>query len=311
MVNCIYICSPGHSGSTLLDLLLGSHSRVESLGEISHLSKNLALNTECTCGKPVRSCPVWQEVLRIMGKRIGADLLTSPYALKIGYPRATVVVDKAHQTPAYLFHRKLMLGFVYLEQRHGINFLPALIKPFQQSLDINLLLFDVVRQVLGTDMVVDSSKSYLKAVGLYRKRPAKVRLILLTRDGRGVLYSAIKRNYSRRASVRGWKNYYARSSPLFTRNVARGHILHVRYEDLAVNPRKELSRICKFLGLQFEESMLDYSSHTHHITNGNDMRFTQTPTITLDASWQRKLSDYDRRYFELRAGQFNRSFGYE
>ena len=45
MVDWIYICSAAHLGSTLLDLLLGSHSRVASLGEISKLLKNIALNT--------------------------------------------------------------------------------------------------------------------------------------------------------------------------------------------------------------------------------------------------------------------------
>ncbi len=38
-------------------------------------------------------------------------------------------------------------------------------------------------------MVVDSSKFYLKALGVYLRNPQEVRIILLTRDGRGVLGS--------------------------------------------------------------------------------------------------------------------------
>ena len=101
MVDCVYICSAGHSGSTLLDLLLGSHSKATSLGEVTHLPKNLALNTLCACGAAVRSCDFWQRIVRALGDRIGADLMANPYALNLGYHRGVVIVDKSHQTAAY------------------------------------------------------------------------------------------------------------------------------------------------------------------------------------------------------------------
>ena len=55
MAKYVYISSAAYSGSTLLDLLLGSHSRIESLGEISFLAQDLAVNNRCTCGTPVRA----------------------------------------------------------------------------------------------------------------------------------------------------------------------------------------------------------------------------------------------------------------
>ena len=151
-------------------------------------------------------------------------------------------------------------------------------KSYQEGLDNNLLVFDVVRKILGVDMIVDSSKSYLKAVGLYPKRPDKIRLIFLTRDGRSVMFSNIKRNPSRRDGLYHWKKYYSRSFPLFRSSVSEEHMFHVRYEDLDSNSTEELTRICDFLGIQFEESMLDYASHVHHITNVNNMRFRESST---------------------------------
>lgn len=50
----LYICSAGRSGSTLINLVLGSHSQCMSLGEIEHLPKNIALNTPCSCGAAAR-----------------------------------------------------------------------------------------------------------------------------------------------------------------------------------------------------------------------------------------------------------------
>ena len=80
MAKCIYICSAGHSGSTLLDLLLGSHSNVTSLGEINQLSKNLSLNTLCTCGEEIRSCDFWKDIANQLKKNLGLDVFADPYS---------------------------------------------------------------------------------------------------------------------------------------------------------------------------------------------------------------------------------------
>ena len=75
----IYIASLPHSGSTLLDLLLGSHSRIESLGEISKLKRYAEApvsgaepgkKQKCTCGAPsIWQCPHWSKVEAALRKR--------------------------------------------------------------------------------------------------------------------------------------------------------------------------------------------------------------------------------------------------
>jgi hypothetical protein len=161
MTSCIYVCSAGHSGSTLLDLLLGAHSRAQSLGEISHLPKNVALNTDCSCGRAIRGCPVWHDVLRVMSSRIGLNIEVNPYAIDLGYPKATDVIDRSHQTRAYLLRRRLVLGLAYARYSLGVELPSVFIKSFQRSVDLNFLLYDIVGEVCGVDLVVDSCKSYL------------------------------------------------------------------------------------------------------------------------------------------------------
>lgn len=66
--NLVYITSNGHSGSTLLDMLIGSHSACTTLGEI-HM---LTLNSKgvCACGAPsYRECRFWSDV----GARLQAE----------------------------------------------------------------------------------------------------------------------------------------------------------------------------------------------------------------------------------------------
>lgn len=60
----IYVGTLGHSGTTLLDLLLNAHSRIASAGELKTLQDFLAdPSRRCTCGAtPLRACPFWAEV---------------------------------------------------------------------------------------------------------------------------------------------------------------------------------------------------------------------------------------------------------
>ncbi len=254
----IYICSAGHSGSTLLDLLIGSHPRIASLGEIDQLSKNLALDTECSCGSRVTACAVWREVVRRVGDAKGINVLAHPYELHMGYPKASVVIDRSHQTSAYLARRELVLGLYYLYLKSGSRLPERLVRPVIAAIDNNVLVFESVRQVLGVDAIVDSSKSYLKAVAMYRRHPDRVRVLLLTRDGRGVYWSNLKRGTPRARVVRDWRNQYSRALPLLRQYVHPAHLMQVRYEDLAAGTEAELRRVCDLVGQPFDPAMLDF-----------------------------------------------------
>ena len=81
--------------------------------------------------------------------------------------------------------------------------------------------------------------------------PDKVKIILLTRDGRGVFYSHLKRNFPKKESLNTWKHHYNRALSLFKDNVDEKSIIHVKYETIAISPRDELKRICNFLGHRF------------------------------------------------------------
>jgi len=69
-IKLIYILGSGYSGSTILDLLLGSHSEIESLGEFLHYEDVVKNNGICTCWKKINDCSYWQEVRRIYSELI-------------------------------------------------------------------------------------------------------------------------------------------------------------------------------------------------------------------------------------------------
>jgi hypothetical protein len=59
----VYIAGLGHSGTTLLDLLLGVHPQVVGLGELYHVahpsSRDAQFASYCSCGHHASTCPFW------------------------------------------------------------------------------------------------------------------------------------------------------------------------------------------------------------------------------------------------------------
>jgi hypothetical protein len=310
MKKYIYICSAGHSGSTLLDLLIGSHSKIESLGEINQLPKNISLNTTCMCGNPVRSCALWEELLTILGQKLKTNLFKNPYVLDLGFINAQDVVDRRHQTNIYNIKRKLTRGFQYLYYSLGLkkhlNNSVSTVKSINSTFD----LYNCVLSILDVDGVVDSSKDYLKAIRLYMANPQRVKLILLVRDGRGVFYSNLKRGTSRKDSLMPWLNHYKRALRLINRYVPEKDLLVVKYENIAMNTEQELIKICDFIDMKYESEMIDFMSHSHHIANGNNMRFASGSHIRVDLGWREKLTAQDLAYFRRNAGKMNAVLGY-
>jgi hypothetical protein len=310
MTKCLYICGAGHSGSTLLDMLLGSHSRIASLGEIINLPMDWATNNRCTCGANVRDCEVWSYVVHEFEQRDGIDVTADPYSLNLG-PIYAAVGDERVTRGVYRLRRRLSAALHYLELRSGLfGVLKPVLRGIHTGLENNLALFDMVGKRLGADFVVDSSKVYMKAVGLYKLTPERIRIILLIRDGRAVYHSMRKRGFERQFSLDSWYTHFRRALPLIERQVDPAHVLTVKYEDLATDPARELGRVCAFAGLEFEPAMLDFKSKVHHNVNGNDMRFSNASEIRLDVSWQSKLAEEERQFFMERAGWLNEKLGY-
>ena len=71
----LYITSRGHSGSTLLSLLVSGHSQVVSAGELKMLSNPDPQRRLCSCHRQVPSqCPFWGAVEQRVKDQVGCSL---------------------------------------------------------------------------------------------------------------------------------------------------------------------------------------------------------------------------------------------
>lgn len=98
----IYIAGSSHSGSTLLDLLLGSHSAVESVGEAKKIPEILARlakgeKVSCTCRHELGSCPLWSDLLAgdVGNVERDASATARLYEKVLGKGKKTVILDSS------------------------------------------------------------------------------------------------------------------------------------------------------------------------------------------------------------------------
>lgn len=311
-MNILYICSAARCGSTLTDMFVGGHSQAASLGEINFLGMAISMDGKCSCGENLRACMQWRKVFDVIQSAHGIDLIKNPYAFRLWDALAAVGIDYRHQTPAYraavTFRKAWMESRNHLPDglRECFPIPPALLKALRNKMD----LYQAVSRCWGKPVIVDSSKNFREAVELHRRWPDLVKVLLLTRDGRGVYLSRRSSGFSQSESVNGWLRYYRRALPLLESHIAPGSLLKIRYEDLASDPEGTGRTLCAFAGIPFESEMLDLAQSTRHLVGGNNTRFSPGKGIRLDDRWRTELYGAELDFFKCNGGDMNHRLGY-
>lgn len=316
----LYICGSGRSGSTLLDMLLGGHSAISALGEVSQLHFYARRSTEhdfCTCGRLVPECPFWlmvEQELAEMRPDLGGSalsmLLTADPRL-ISLRRSDGAWIKG--TPETLNRSRVREALLVLGSRALLRLAAAALPEARLHRQIGLdrhLIYEAVRRAHGTPVVVDSTKTAGDMKGIYLTSPTPVRLVFLKRDGRAVAHARMRRTgCSMRQAAAIWAAEQ-RKQRLVRMSIPRSRILELRYEELCSNPVDVLSRICRYVGLSYEPGMLDFRGERHNV-GGNPMRYRADENqIRLDERWRRELPARDEATFDEIAGKINRWLGY-
>ena len=308
----LYICSAARSGSSLTDMFIGGHSQTASLGEINLLGNAISLNAECSCGDKLSACMQWRKVFDAVLSSHGIDLVKNPYEFKLWDAIAFDKIDHQRQTRAYrlaiTLRKAWMRGRDYLPYslRKHFPIPPILLEALRNKMD----LFKEISRCWSKTVIVDSSKNFREAVELHQRWPNLVKVILLTRDGRGVYLSRRSSGRNQLESVSGWLNYYYNALPLLERCIASDSLLKIRYEDLASDPEKTGRVLCDFVGIPFEPQMLDLSQSTRHLVGGNNTRFSPEKGIRLDERWRTELYGKELDFFERVGGNMNYRLGY-
>lgn len=292
-------------------MLLGTHPQVLPVGELNQLPKNIALNSVCSCGAHIRDCSFWAPVVKTLGTELAVDLWSDPYALDLGKIQAGVEIDRARQTKPYLAVRALERGWVEVCRRAGCDLRTTpLISGFRSSVANIQRLHALLRSHAGAQLIVDSNKDFRQSVLHYMLAPSETRMILLVRDGRGVMASYMRTGRTNVEAVDHWKRYYERALPWLENHVHPDHLVKVRYEDLMADPDKEVGRVLRVLGLDPVTGVAHKVTHKAHIVNGNKMFLKPISGLQGDDRWRTELSAADLDYFRKEALPLSLRLGY-
>jgi hypothetical protein len=233
----IYVMGRGHSGSTILDILLGNAVAIESVGELVAGLDNA--HHACSCGATLGDCTFWGRV-RAHVESAGIDY----WALA----RTSRQQANICRLAAVAFAR------------------PGSKPDLDQLARSTAVLADAIRSAAGKAHLLDSSKEPTRALFLLRFLP-DARVIHLVRDPRGVLASYyrkiargegflfLRRRYRAKALAPLFLLLQAASwtvSNLIGEAIARavpGRVLRLRYEDLRDRPAETVIWLGKELGL--------------------------------------------------------------
>lgn len=332
-VRVVEITGLGRSGSTILDIVLGNHPDIESVGEVGNLALNGWISREslggidsrklripiCTCGKrldvgyvntPDEACPFWSSVRREWVERTGPESIE-------GYPRLRGNFER--KRPALLVQQYLRL--LYEGRRRSAS--------FQSYATLTRTFFESIRAVSGKPVIVDSSKSPARAFAFAMIPGIDLYVVHLVRDGRGVIAS-LRKTFEK--DIEAGIMWDHKGRPMWksvghwiVRNLATQWVcarlgpnktMRLRYEDFVADPKGALERIGSLLDLDMTE-LADAAStgkpmQAGHNVGGNRTKKSGTITLRPDAQeWRMALSPAEQRLSWALMGWLMRPYGYK
>jgi hypothetical protein len=296
-----FIISSGHSGSSLLAVIMGSHPRCFSVGEINGIYNRYRQGKPIDC--VTRTSDFW---VNTFGEK-GLEQLAKVFGNVRLNPNIPLKVD-------HFWHRITGRGQVF--------------NPYST-------LFDHLQ---GTEVIIDSSKAlkWMKEklnAQEFKTHQIEAYFIYLVRDGRAVMNSYLRKykTWDMEAAAHKWVDKTRQSEALFEAFDPRRKI-QIAYEDLASNPAQVISKLCELLQLDYQPDMLEYWKHEHHDISGNGGVYTLIQryqklaasetrevngqdyyqkadfAIKLDLRWLKELPPDQLAIFERVAGEVNRPY---
>jgi len=319
-----YILAASHSGSTLLNMLLGSHPQIATIGEMN-LSPRAMGDLDryrCSCGQFIRQCPFWRKVGEGMARRgMAFDLACA----RTDYRGVESRYAQRLLTP---MHRGRALECI---RDIGLSVSPAWPRQLAEAQRRNAALASTVAELSQAQVVVDSSKVGLRLKYLLRNPQLDVRAIRLIRDGRAVALTYVdpasfadatdpgkraggmggnraKERLSIAQAAYEWRRSMKEGEQVL-RYLGRSQWTEVRYEELCADPDTTLNRLFTFLCVDPDKRVKDFRSIEQHVV-GNGMRLDRTSEVRLDARWKHVLTAEHLQVFDQVAGVTNRRYGY-
>ncbi|HEY3779356.1 MAG TPA: sulfotransferase [Rhizomicrobium sp.] len=294
----LYITGYARSGSTAMASLLGDQPEIFAAGELSQILRVVRSENEyCSCGRPAAACAFWSNVRSKWHDEIG-----TPSELLCDVP------------PSFRHNRFTYRPRITTESQ------------WRAYITQTTSLLEIVKKCSGKSVVLDSSKSPLRALALSKIDDLDLSVVHLVRDVRGVALSR-SRNWSadpqrgiaapqigRSLSFTAldWLRENVRANQV--RSMLGERCILVRYEDFVDRPLQTLTRVGALLNINMSKlgkgSDKDHELKSGHQIAGNRMRLGRAERLKADCNWRSALSWQERLTTWILASPIACQYGY-
>lgn len=288
---------PGHCGSTMLDLILGSHSSAMSFAELHTITRFVSGSISSSAG----ICSVCGDNCVFWNQKVNWRILKLFYTRRNLAWRALSKAARFCMSP-YVFFSYWSGKNLLIDSSKNPEWFNCQLPKIPFPPRINPYLIYLVRD--GRAIV----NSY------FRKYP--------------------ERGLSK--IIQSWMIQITRMNEYYE-NFDSHRKIKIHYEELSAYPEKLVRKICKFLEIPFEPKMLNYWEHEHHPINGNLGTYSllfkkrQSPhiceainqndkyydkqhyakiglAIKPDIRWKKEMTKEQLSLFDCLAGKLNSEF---
>lgn len=297
----VYILSNGRSGSTILDMLLGAHPAVWTMGEVQLMPLDAAHNIQpCGCGRSVATCSFWS--------LFASKVQNSESKFPVEYFRLPNRAGKVL--------RGNLLQDLW-RSRISRRWLSAVAEYGSENYKLISLVKQKAAERRSGDIrwLIDASKDAYRLFWLAESRLFDIRVIHLVKDSRAFVYSMVCKNEA--ASWSRILRYSARwcvenliAARVCNNGFPSNHVKLVRYENLAENPKETMSEIFQWLDLDDAgDFMSGFRENENHGISGNASRL-ETKPFTLDEKWKHNMPAAQAWFVRVSTLPIMRHFGY-
>ena len=163
----------------------------------------------------------------------------------------------------------------------------------------------------------DKTPGYVRHIPLIANAFPEAKFVHIIRDGRDVALSLLEVEWAPDSIVdaaRFWRQRVEAGREA-GRLLGPRRYAELRYEDFLADPGGNTRRICDFLELTFEGSMLDYESNARAIIEQSDVPHRHQGLLRSpnkrDRDWRSRMKPHDVALFEAVSGPTLSSSGYE
>ncbi|MHA2088019.1 MAG: sulfotransferase family protein, partial [Promethearchaeota archaeon] len=172
-------------------------------------------------------------------------------------------------------------------------------------------LYHRIANVSKKSILIDSTKNIFRIYFLY-KLLDDFKIIRLIRDGRSVYNSLLNKENIPFQVARAEVVKNNQFLDFWFNGLMGDKVYYLRYEDLCAHPEEAIKDMCDWIGVPFEENMLERKDVEYHFVGGSNSIYGELKNkpLKVNMEWEEMLTNWEVEQFNKMGDFQNKAYGY-